>query len=394
MTNLLLTATGVLLLLLVFYDIFSTILRATKHPGPISQMINYGLWRLFSKLTCRLDRRSRHRILSTLGPLLMPVLITVFVTLLITGFALIYMARLDTDFIINPPETRYTNLLAFYFSGITFLTIGYGDVVPATGMMRIIALFEGFCGIAIVSLSITYLITVYGALERKRTLALNFYHQARQGADVAGFISSHFARGHFHSLTATLRASTRDLQELLESHLEHPIIHYFHQLEVYKGLPRALFVVLETVAILNAIVEEDEYVEAGDHPDVLIAGDNARYVLAELVTSLKLDKKAIKPFETEEETFHRQLNSFMRALRHLREKEIVTREDIKKAFAEYQEDRAAWETPLYYLADFLGYDWEEVTGDRDLKDAADDLVEERHELLKNIGSPKAKDSKP
>lgn len=381
--NLLLTAAGFLLLLLVFYDIFSTILRATKYPGPISQTINRGLWWIFLNLTRNLKRRSRHRILSSIGPLLMPILITIFVTTLITGFALIYMAQLDTDFFINPPETRYSHLLAFYYSGITFLTIGYGDVVPATGLVRVIAIFEGFCGIATLSLSITYLITVYGALERKRMLALNFYHQARQGADVAGFISNHFSRGRFHSLTATLRGATRDLQELLESHLEHPIIHYFHPLEVYKGLPRALFVVLETVAILNAVVDEEEYVEAGDHPDVLIAGDNGRYVLAELVTSLKLEKKATEKFESDDERLQRQLNSFTRALRHLRSKKIKTRADLKKAFAEYRQDRAAWESQLYYFADFLGYDWDELTGDHDLEDATDDEIKERHEILKN-----------
>ena len=141
---------------------------------------------------------------------------------------------------------------SFYFSGITFLTIGYGDILPITNFTRIVAIVEGASGIGIISLSITYLLTVYSALEHKRAVALKFYHQARQGADISGFIASHFSRGRFHSLTESLREATRDLQESLESHLEHPVIHYFHPLEVYKGFPRALFVVLETVAIINA----------------------------------------------------------------------------------------------------------------------------------------------
>ncbi len=49
-----------------------------------------------------------------------------------------------------------------------------------------------------------------------------------------------------------MRTATRDLHELLESHVEHPIIHYFHPLEVYKGLPRALFVILETATNCTA----------------------------------------------------------------------------------------------------------------------------------------------
>ena len=393
-TNILLTTAGFLWLIIVFYDIFATILRATRYPGPVSQLINRGLWRLFSLLTRNLDRRSRHRILSMVGPLLMPLLITTFVANLIIGFALIYLPRIGTDLTVNEHVTQNPVLHAVYFSGITFLTIGYGDVVPITHFTRFIAIIEGFCGIAILTLSITYLLTVYSALERKRTLALSFYHEARQGADVAGFISNHFSRGKFHSLTETLRGSTRDLQELLESHLEHPIIHYFHPLEVYKGLPRALFVVFETVAILNAHVDETEYVEAGDHPDVLIAGDNARYVLAELITSLGLEDTATEVFESEAEAYKRQKNSFLRALRHLKSHKIKTRADIEQAFSEYRLDRNCWEAQLFHFADFLGYDWDEVTGDRDLEDATDDEIIERHEALITDAEEKKQTSIP
>lgn len=380
-TNILFTGAGAALLLLVFYDIYATILRATQHPGPFSEFLNRGLWRIATRATQNLDRRQRHRILSAVGPLLMPLLIAVLISMLLAGFALIYLPRIDTGFKIteSPPATSV--LQAFYFSGVTLLTIGYGDIVPISGVTRVLALIEGACGIAIISLAITYLLTVYRALERKRALALNFYHQARQGADIPGFISNHFARGRFHSLTETLREATRDLQELLESHIEHPVIHYFHPVEVYKGFPRALFVVLETEAILNAHVDEAEYVEAGDHPDVLIAGDNARHVLAELLSSLKLEKEANEPFESEDETVRRRRVSFDRAMRHLRQNKIKTRADTEQAFLEYRNDRDGWETKLFHFADFLGYDWNEVTGDRDLQDATDDEVTERHEGL-------------
>jgi hypothetical protein len=379
--NIGLTIAGVALLAVVFYDIYATILRATKQPGPFSEFLNRGLWGIATRLTTGMNRRWRHHFLSAVGPLLMPFLIAILISFLMAGFALIYLPRMETGFKINGDALGNPILQAFYFSGVTLFTIGYGDILPVTGTTRIVALIEGGCGIAVISLSITYLLTVYRALERKRALALNFYHQARQGADISGFISSHYARGKFHSLTESLREATRNLQELLESHLEHPVIHYFHPVEVYKGFPRTLFVVLETVAILNAHLEEKEYVEAGDHPDVLIAGDNARHVLAELVTSLKLEKRATEPFESEAETLRRRRSCFNRAMKRLGETSIKTRSDIEQAMLEYSEDRDAWERQLYHFADFLGYDWDEVTGDRSLKDATDDEVIERHETL-------------
>jgi len=378
--NFFLTITGVFFLLLVFYDIYSTIIRATRHSGPISEYLNRGLWRLATSLTKNFERRRRHRILSTVGPLLMPFLIGIFILLMLSGFALIYLPRMETGFKFDDEANGSRTLQAFYFSGITLLTIGFGDILPSSNLTRIAAVMEGASGVAVISLSITYLLTVSGALERKRALALKFYHQARQGADISGFISSHFARGRFYSLTESLREATHDLQELLESHIEHPVIHYFHPVEVYKGLPRNIFVVLETVAILNAHLDE-EYVEAGDHPDVLIAGDNARHVLAELITSLRLEARASEPFETEAETTKRRRKCFNRAMRHLQNTRIKTRTDTARAFTEYNEDRDEWERMLYHFAGFLGYDWDEVTGDRNLEDATDDEVTERHESI-------------
>jgi len=392
-TNSLLTTAGVVMPVFVFYDVYATILRAAKNLSPFSELLNRGLWWAATRLTQNLSRRLRHRILSALGPLLMPLTIGFFILTLLTGFALFYLPRMTTEFKIDDAAQGSSIFQAFYFSGITLLTIGYGDIVPITTTTRIAAIIEGASGIAVISLSITYLLTVYGALERKRAVALKFYHQARQGADISGFITSHFARGRFHSLTESLREATRDLQELLESHMEHSVIHYFHPREVYKGFPRALFVVLETVAILNAYLDEKEYVEAGDHPDVLIAGDNARHVLAELITSLKLQTRATDPFESDAETLRRRRKSFNRAMKNLKNKEIKTRADIERAFLEYSEDRANWERQLFHFADFLAYDWNEVTGDHDLEDATDDEVTERHEPLTTDNEATAQDSR-
>ncbi len=68
-------------------------------------------------------------------------------------------------------------------------------------------------------------------------------------------------------------------------------------------------------------------------------------------------------------------------MKNLKIKEIKTHSDIERAFLEYSEDRANWERQLFHFAEFLGYDWDEVTGDRSLEDATDDEVTERHEPL-------------
>lgn len=385
MTQLVLfTFLGGLLLCAVFYDIYATILRATERPGPLSKWINRGLWMAATRATGGLSRRWRHRVLTGIGPLLMPMLISLMIVMLIGGFALIYLPRMETGFSVNDNARSTPALQAFYFSGITLLTIGYGDIIPFSAMMRAVALIQGATGIAVTSLGIAYLLNVYRALERKRTVALLFYHEAKQGADVAGFLSRHFARGQFHSLAETLRLATQNMHELLESHLEHPIINYFHPLEVYKGMPRAIFVMLETVNLLRSCLDRSEYIEADDHPDVLMAGETAIHVLTELLDSLELQKRATRKFESAAKTELRRRHAFERAWQKLAADKLKMQKDVNAAYANFCMRREQWETKLYWFADFSGYDWYEITGDRDLAETLDGEIEERRD---EVNSP-------
>ncbi|HXG86400.1 MAG TPA: potassium channel family protein [Pyrinomonadaceae bacterium] len=147
----LLTSFGVILLALVFYDIYATILRATKRPGMITEFLNRWTWRAATRLTKPLSRRWRHRVLTAVGPLLLPVLIVLLISFLGVGFALLYLPHLETEF--NTGDKGQTgNLLeAVYFSGITLLTVGFGDIVPLSRSTRLLALLEGASGISVIS---------------------------------------------------------------------------------------------------------------------------------------------------------------------------------------------------------------------------------------------------
>ncbi len=48
----------------------------------------------------------------------------------------------------------------------------------------------------------------------------------------------------------------------------------------------------------------------------------------------------------------------------------------RASWTDYQEQRREWEAPLYRFALYLGYDWDEVTGDRNLEYAANEEMEE------------------
>jgi Ion channel len=370
------TALGTGMVLLVAYDVYATILHARARSGPIGESLNRGVWRSSRLVAFRLPRQRRHRLLNSVGPLLLPLLLIIYILLLVSGFALIYYARMPAHFVVEPEAAAHPWIESIYFSGITLTTVGYGDIAPHTTAMRAVALIESASGFALISLAVTYLITVYSALERKRAIALSFYHQAEEGADVAGFIAHHFVEGRFYGLEATLRLATRDIQGLLESHVEHPVIHYFHPVEVYKGLPRMLFLLLETCAVIRSCFDAEEYREIYNHPEVRNLEASTRHVLFELDASLNLEGRRARRNETTYEESRRWLGRYRATMRRLADAGIKTRPDEKQGLEEYRARREEWESKLQRFSLYLGYDWDETTGDRDLRYAADEEMEE------------------
>ena len=247
--------------------------------------------------------------------------------------------------------------------------------------MRVVAFLESASGFGLISLSITYLLTVYRALERKRAVALSFYHAAEGGADAVGFVANHFANGKLTGLAASLRTAARDLQEMLESHFEHPILHYFHPSKVYKSVPRVLFLSLEICAVIRSCLDNEEYNELNERPEVRILESSTRQVLREFTALLDLDKASSRRAESRIEGTRRWEARFEQTLDGLEQAGIKTRKDRAAGWETYQALRDEWEPQLDALAAYLGYDWDEVTGDKDLRQAADEeMVPPRVEM--------------
>src|ERR1700688_592041 len=158
-------------------------------------MLTRSVWRLVRGTAFYRSRPGRHRLLNHVGPLLLPGIVATLVALLILGYALLYWPHLPADFNVDKKAQSGRGIEALYFSGITFTTLGYGDIAPRSTQMRLLALSEALTGFGFISLAVTYLISLTTALERKRAVALSYYHQARQGADAAGILIHHFVGG-------------------------------------------------------------------------------------------------------------------------------------------------------------------------------------------------------
>ena len=371
------TVTGIAFLGLVGLDIYRTILHSRGRSGLVTEALTRAVWRLTRGAAFRRSRLGRHRLLNHVGPLLLPGIVTTLVALLILGYTLLYWPHLPADFNVQEKAQSSRSIEALYFSGITFTTLGYGDIAPRSTPMRLLALSEALTGFGFISLAVTYFVSLTAALERQRAVALSFYHQARQGADVAGLLINHFVGGRFVGLESVFAGAARDLQELLESHIEHPLIHYFHPTQVHKSLPRMLFLVLEACAVTRACLDGQAYEELCQHPELRTLEETGRHVLSELATAVGVgrgtviaeDEPSREGVPTVEEPV-RWRQRYQGTLRRLLDAGVRLPADMEAGWREYRHRRHRWELELAGFALYLGYDWDEVTGDGDLCMAA------------------------
>ncbi len=359
----LLTATGILIITLVAYDAHINILHSRGRNGPLGDALFRTVWRLSVKLAFRFSKRRRHAFLNMIGPMLMPSLLVLYITLLIIAFALIYYPRMPDEFAMEllPEDSRW--LRSVYYSGVTLTTLGYGDIVARTDAMRILSFVESATGLGVISLGIAYLVTVYRALERKNISTLVFYHESGGEPDVANIISNHFASNRFLSMAESLREASRGLYDMLESHREHPIIHYFHPIEVYKGLPRLLFLLLETCAVIRSGLDGREYRELTEHPEVTILESSTRQVLVQFMLFLSCEDDD-KDHMADAPARWRARYQF--TISSLQAVGIKTNANHESGLDLYMSYRAEWELPLFLISRRLGYDWDEVSGDNQM----------------------------
>jgi len=353
---------GCALLLLAAHEVYATVLHARGRAGPVADLLARAVWRLARRKARDLPRERRHRTLNNVGPLLLPLLLGSLVGAFILGFALVYLPWMPEGFSLDPgAEATPRWLQALYFSGVTITTLGYGDIVPRADAVRLVALLEATAGFIAIPLSVSYFLTVAGALERRRATARALFVEAGRGADaVANLLVHHHRDGAFVGLDDLLTRTAASLQELLESQVEHPVTLYFHPLDVHDGLPRLLFLSLEAGAVLRALPDASRYREACDHPALASLEETARGAVTEISAALRL-----RPAAPDEAAATRLAPRIARTRRRLAEAGIVLAADADAADRLYLAHRARWEGELRRLAHALGYDWEEITGDAD-----------------------------
>jgi Ion channel len=229
---------GVFLIFVGLLDVFFTVLHYDGF-GFLSSRLYRRIFGLVRFLTRPLPRRYRALGLSMAAPLMVPVTIAAWILLVTLGYALVYYAGMDGEtFFSLPGKNLDPSLLeALYLSGVAVSTLGFGDITPTSTLYQAIVVSEALVGFGILTLAISYIIGVYGVLQRLGVLAAGLHHQAQDTDNPWTILAPHFQGSKPVALESHLMELHRGLVEVYEGMRRYPIVYYYHSRRAYRSLP-------------------------------------------------------------------------------------------------------------------------------------------------------------
>lgn len=166
--TLLLTLLGAAMVLFALRDIFDTLFHPSGK-GMLSRALPWLLWLGVRRVG------GRYPVARELcGPVTLLTVIASWTILLAVGWALVLWPYLPEGFLFTPeldPSARGSFFDALYLSTVTLTTLGYGDIVPTSGWLRILVPFEALVGFGLLTASLSWVISLYPAFSRHRSLA-------------------------------------------------------------------------------------------------------------------------------------------------------------------------------------------------------------------------------
>lgn len=248
------TLLGVFFVLVVLADAFETVVlpRTVKRRIRLSNIVFETAGRFYSRLGRARPSSRRQAMITVFGPLLLLFLIMAWAVFNVLGWGFIHYG-LGTPFNGQPADLG-TDM---YFSGVTFLTLGYGDVVPSSGWGRSLAVAEAGLGFGFLALVVSYVPVLYNAFSRREVQMLLL--DVRAGSNPMGseLLYRYAEAGCMGRLTPILKDWERFGAELLESYLSYPILAYYRSQHDDQSWLKSLTAVMDACALIEMGFKDD-----------------------------------------------------------------------------------------------------------------------------------------
>ena len=188
--------------------------------------------------------RTRDGFLSLYGPMSMVGLLMCWAFGLIVGFALV---QWGVHHSLPHAPTFATSL---YFSGATFFTVGYGDVLPMSHPAKVLAVLEAGTGLAFVAVTISYLPVLYQLFSRREAHVIQLDARAGSPPTATSLLCRHGEHDAMDELSELFRQWEGWCAELVESHLSYPMLSYYRSQHDNQSWLGAITAIMDGCAVL------------------------------------------------------------------------------------------------------------------------------------------------
>jgi Ion channel len=248
---------GVALFLVVVWDAFESIIlprRVTRRfrLTRLYYLFTWRSWKLYARLIPY--RKGREAFLGFFGPISLLFLIGVWAIGLVLAFGMMqYGAGSAVN--VAGPSSGPSLLTDMYLSGTTFFTLGLGDVVPRSGIARLLVVAEGGFGFGFLAAVIGYLPFIYGAFGRRETNISLLDARAGTPPTAGELLRRHSYPTGREALRDLLKEWEHWCAELLESHLSYPVLAFFRSQHDNQSWIGSLTAILDTCSIVITGIE-------------------------------------------------------------------------------------------------------------------------------------------
>jgi hypothetical protein len=247
---------GTVIILALLLDAFETVVlpRRVQRHFRITAWFYRNTWVPYAKLASHIHSQTRREtMLGYFGPLSLIALLVLWAFGLIFGFALLQFGA--GEHLSVGANTPISFGLLLYHSGETFFTLGYGDVTPASGLSRALAVIEAGMGFGFLGVVIGYLPTMYSAFSRREIEISLLDARAGSPPSAAELLTRAVDGLDEGALDRLFQDWERWAAEILESHLSYPVLSFYRSQHSNQSWLAALTVALDATALVIAGID-------------------------------------------------------------------------------------------------------------------------------------------
>jgi hypothetical protein len=238
---------GLAIAAMTLLDVFETVVvpGGSKASFKVAKRLVWALLPLW-----KAARGKRHGLSATFAPLILVLCFITWIVLLTVGFGLIAYASRDH---FEPPLRSIPD--AMYMVGSSIVTIGVSEE-NALGYGRWIVLAAGFCGLAVMTMAVTYLLEVQSSVSKRDIGIIKLNTSAGEPPSAVTLLQRFAAIGNGDDLRQVLRESRDWCATVRQSHANHPSLIYFQSVGTGSGWPAALGAMLDLALISEKLLDD------------------------------------------------------------------------------------------------------------------------------------------